>query len=460
MIQKLSAYSIRFRDAIFYQNLQHSHGLLHLGAHLAQEAERYALEGKPVLWVEAMPDIYARTVKNIEPYSGQKALCALLSDRDGIQQTFKISNNSEGVSSSIFDFGPYGQGKQSLWPELELKMLDSLTLSTIRLDTLLRHDRIDPTQYDFWILDLQGAELLALQGAGDFLQYCRAMLVEVSTVEVYNGGVLWPELQGWLETAGFTPLWEPEIQHDDVMFMPASIEEDVLREFHSEHYNRHNLARLEHLSSLGLPLEGCSVLEVGAGIGDHTVFYLDRGCTVRVTDARPENLAILHKKFANDKRVEVGMLDMDSPHPLDLNFDIIHCYGVLYHLQHPQQALAYLSKHCNRLLVLETCVSFGEEQLINPVAEVSYQYSQSIYGFGCRPTRTWVWNILLTLFPHVYVTRTQPKHEEFPLDWSQKQNNEDGLTRTIFVASLQNLNHNEMLSSVLLQHNEPQNGLN
>lgn len=46
--------------------------------------------------------------------------------------------------------------------------------------------------------------------------------------------------------------------------------------FHSYDYLRHNARRLEHLASLGLPITGRSVLEVGAGIGDHSHFYIDR----------------------------------------------------------------------------------------------------------------------------------------------------------------------------------------
>ena len=57
--------------------------------------------------------------------------------------------------------------------------------------------------------------------------------------------------------------------------------------FLSMHYLRHNARRLEHLAGLGLPLHGRSVVEFGAGVGDHTAFYLDRDCAVTATDARP-----------------------------------------------------------------------------------------------------------------------------------------------------------------------------
>jgi len=50
---------------------------------------------------------------------------------------------------------------------------------------------------------------------------------------------------------------------------PAAMEV-ALNDFHSVGYLRHNARRLEHLNSLGLDISGRSVLELGAGIGDHT----------------------------------------------------------------------------------------------------------------------------------------------------------------------------------------------
>src|SRR5205823_5780095 len=51
--------------------------------------------------------------------------------------------------------------------------------------------------------------------------------------------------------------------------------------------------RQEHLAGLGLPLAGRSVLEVGAGVGTHSTFFLDRDCSVLATDARTENVAVM-----------------------------------------------------------------------------------------------------------------------------------------------------------------------
>ena len=194
----------------------------------------------------------------------------------------------------------------------------------------------------------------------------------------------------------------------------------------------HKQARLQHLASLGLPLSG-RVLEVGSGPGDHTGFYLERGCTVVSSDAREECLQELKTRFP-----QVQTLRIDMDHPQELlragTFDIVHCYGLLYHLESPEAAIAAMSQACSNLLLLETCVSEGSGHFINVVEEVRGDFTQSIEGRGCRPTRSWVFDTLKRYFPYVYQTRTQPNHPEFPTDWTNIPA-DHGLIRIVLVAS-------------------------
>jgi SAM-dependent methyltransferase len=202
--------------------------------------------------------------------------------------------------------------------------------------------------------------------------------------------------------------------------------------FQSDHYQRHNQKRLEHLASLGLDLSHKTVLEVGAGIGDHTGFFLERNCKVTSVEARPENLEILKQRHPE---VAAYCLDLDQP---DLNFDqpfdIVYCYGLLYHLQRPAEAIEFMARYCRNLLLLETCVSLGDEEQLNPCEEPASDPTQSFNALGCRPTRRWVLNRLKQHFDFVYLPTTQPDHEEFPTDWTQSVA-ESSYTRSIFIAS-------------------------
>lgn len=203
--------------------------------------------------------------------------------------------------------------------------------------------------------------------------------------------------------------------------------------FHSHHYLRHTARRLEHLASLGIPVAGMRVLEVGAGIGDHSHYYLDRGCELTITEARPESIRQIARRYPG---CTVRILDMDAPGELPGGpFDVVHCYGLLYHLGHPERAMEFLARCTGRMLFLETCVSFGDGDDVNLVEELDFDPTQARSGTGCRPTRSWIFRRLQAAFPHVYVPVTQPCHEQFPLDWSTPASHGQSLQRAVFIAS-------------------------
>lgn len=219
--------------------------------------------------------------------------------------------------------------------------------------------------------------------------------------------------------------------------------------FHSNHYLRHNARRLEHLASLRVPVTGMSVLEVGAGIGDHSHYYIDRGCDVTITEARRENLAYITKRYPNRS---VLFLDMDDPTSVPgAPFDVVHCYGLLYHLRKPRQALSFLGQNAKKMLFLETCVSFGDGEEENLTEETQHNPTQAFSGIGCRPTRSWLFKELRELFEYVYLPKTQPWHEEFPLDWSAPEKHRSRLKRAIFIASREPMENPILTQTLVLQ---------
>src|SRR4051812_27811086 len=115
-----------------------------------------------------------------------------------------------------------------------------------------------------------------------------------------------------------------------------------------------NKARLEHLAALGLPLNGRRVLEVGGGVGHLSTFFLDRDCDLVTTEARPENVAEMRRLYPHlDARivdVESGLADLGR-------FDVVFCYGLLYHLENPIRALRNMVEVCDDLLLIETMIT-------------------------------------------------------------------------------------------------------
>jgi len=216
--------------------------------------------------------------------------------------------------------------------------------------------------------------------------------------------------------------------------------------FLSEPYQRHNKRRQEHLASLRIDIAGRSVLEIGAGIGDHTSFFIDRGCRVTSTDGRRECVEALAARFPSVRAVQFDA--NGEPPPGIAPHEIVYAYGLLYHLREPARALDAMARLCTDKLLLETCVSAGTESRVDPAEERVEDPTQALDGVGCRPTRRWIWEQLGERFAHVYATVTQPWHEEFPLDWTGIDVGPRAFMRSIFVASRHALD-NPLLSPIL-----------
>ncbi len=194
---------------------------------------------------------------------------------------------------------------------------------------------------------------------------------------------------------------------------------------------RINHARQDHLAALGLDLQAKRVLEVGAGIGLHTEFFEKRGCDVLSSDANPVNVAEMLRRYPHRK---IGVLDLDRPIALaDLGrFDIVYCYGTLYHLQDPDGALARLAAVCTGQILVETLVVPGNYPELHRVVE-PLSANQGIRGIGTRPTRPWVMSALRRHFGHAYATLDQPDFPDFVTDWEMVEHT--GNLRAVFVGS-------------------------
>lgn len=225
--------------------------------------------------------------------------------------------------------------------------------------------------------------------------------------------------------------------------------------FHRVAYQRHNARRLEHLASLNLDLYERSVLELGAGIGDHTTFFLDRGCDVLSIEGRRENIEIYEKTLLQyqlrpGQICRIVQADLEDVETLQCEpADIVYCYGLLYHLANPEPLLGWIDQHCRSLLLLETRVAFGDDEVLNPIKENPGNPTNALGGTGCRPTRPWLFHRLKEYFRHVYLPYTQPWHEQFALDWTlESLPSIREVYRAVFVASRKPLRNALLLQEI------------
>jgi FkbM family methyltransferase len=197
----------------YIKSIMDSSGVLHIGAHRGFESHIYYWFGKDVIWIEANPEIFEELKLNIYQYGNQKAYNYLLTNKDDEIVDFNISNN-DGASSSIFNFGNAHLNFQGR----EFKMIDKIKLKTIKLETLFEKHKLDCQKYNFWVIDVQGAELLVLDGAKKLLNYCQYLYIEISIEEFYKNAVTFEELDNWLTKKNFKKFWEPKKNHTNLLY--------------------------------------------------------------------------------------------------------------------------------------------------------------------------------------------------------------------------------------------------
>lgn len=187
--------------------------VLHVGAHQAEESAMYTdLGAEHAYWVEAQPDKCADMREHLDP-AHNSVFEAVAWSVSGEKLTFHVSSNSQ--SSSVFEFKDH-----TMWHP-EIVEVSSREVVTTRLEEVLPQRR-----YDFVVLDVQGAELEALQGMGRLLDDCSVICTEVNRSEAYKGIAQIGQLDAWLATRGFTRIvtvWATGTGYGDAIYVSGNV---------------------------------------------------------------------------------------------------------------------------------------------------------------------------------------------------------------------------------------------
>lgn len=198
--------------------------------------------------------------------------------------------------------------------------------------------------------------------------------------------------------------------------------------FNFDHYKKIDLARFNHFDTLNIDFKDQIVLELGAGIGNHTEFILSKNPKkVYALEGRQENISILTERFKKNKKIVAAVADLDKPMPqFNTMIDWIYNYGLLYHLTKPFDFIDRLKLYPHKNMILETCISLDGET--NNVYEPE-DPTQALQNLGSRPNIDILLKKLKEVYQEVFIPPNMPNHSHFDL------NSGDTLKRVVVVCS-------------------------
>ena len=195
----------------------HPTGVLHVGAHLAEESVEYDEfkwgEQFGIHWIEAQKDL-ADTLRKRFAGSRNTIYEGVVWDKSNEILTFNVSNNSQ--SSSLFQFGTHS----SDYPEVVFQ--SERQVKTITIADLIPGE----LKFDLINLDIQGAELNALKGLGARLAEVRWIYTEVNSREVYKGCSTIGEIDSFLAKNDFIrvqTVWVKGAGWGDALYVRTSL---------------------------------------------------------------------------------------------------------------------------------------------------------------------------------------------------------------------------------------------
>jgi len=198
------------------------HGILHIGAHNCEEQEayyEYGLKNSQIIWIEANPKLVEQNLKIDKSRIIKNFICC---DTDNGKTKLNIANNGE--SSSILELGTHSKS----YPHI--KYNDFVEVNNNRIDKMYNQENIPLNFANFLNIDIQGAELLALKGMGELINYFDYIYLEVNSDYVYKNCALIHEIDEYLSQYNyirFETVWTNE-QWGDALYIKIENKSDLV----------------------------------------------------------------------------------------------------------------------------------------------------------------------------------------------------------------------------------------
>lgn len=130
--------------------------------------------------------------KSVLDATGEKYFMAVMSDKDGEPKDLYLPKFTGATGVSLY------REKTSHYSDERLRVVPVITR---RLDALVKEHKIPPP--DFIKLDVQGAELDVLAGAGDLLKTCTGLMAEMSVLAYNDAAPLFADVIAGIDRLGF-----------------------------------------------------------------------------------------------------------------------------------------------------------------------------------------------------------------------------------------------------------------
>jgi SAM-dependent methyltransferase len=175
-----------------------------------------------------------------------------------------------------------------------------------------------------------------------------------------------------------------------------------------------------------------TALDVGCGLGDFSHFLFELGLRVAAVDGRAENVAEAKSRHPS---VNFQQADAEDLVAAGLNrFDLVFCFGLLYHLENPFRAIRSLCAATEKVLLVETMCIPGSEPTMYLLDE-GVAEDQGLNYIAFYPSEPCLVKMLYRAgFPYVYLFEKLPADQLYAATiWKER-------LRTMIVASKVALN--------------------
>jgi FkbM family methyltransferase len=317
-----------------------------IGACEGEDSIRYArlFPNSRVYTFEPLPENQALVLANFKKFGVKNAELhrVALTDREGTS-TFHVSSGKppEKWEGEQWNYG--NKSSSLLKPELVNQRVEwlqfgrAINVQCNRIDGFLAKNHLQ--HIDFIHMDVQGAELLVLKGAGPKLAEIASVWLEVSDEELYKNQVLKTELERFLLENGFVKTHDEQCGFQSDQFWvnkKQSVTQNYLDSL-KENKNTQPAKVMDYLRKIKrrilasqrapdttqvseeiaharkmaefyrteISSQPCLAFDIGANIGNRTKVFRDICWSVVAVDPQKNCCAALAKNFAGDANVKI-----------------------------------------------------------------------------------------------------------------------------------------------------------